>query len=355
MHTPTIQNFFEFIYKRQLIWHKRFILKQPAPRTDDYVLRTFKIINVYRELDKCTIYFIDKMKGISDRKSLLLNSIFFRFFNLVNIYERLRIQGTGNSWQISEKNVIASESVAIAESYIDLKQQVNRHEWKFKVQNVGNRSDIITSPIDWLSEMAAKDRFKSLWKKLSELKDNGEKIFNNAYIISSGWGKHKHIEVLESLYSVYQNIDYFIDKIDNAKTPRESLNVLTEIFLVGDFLACEIWTDLSYFGFFRQWWSDDSFVNLGPWAKRGLELLYGDLKTNALYEKLQLLYEIQKSILPTIHLNLKEELTWSEIAYKGAYSNYPFLSITNIEWSLCEFRKYTNISNWVWRRKYYKS
>lgn len=34
-----------------------------------------------------------------------------------------------------------------------------------------------------------------------------------------------------------------------------------------------------------------------------------------------------------------------KIAYRKAYSNVPFLSIRNIEHSLCEFRKYRRIRN----------
>jgi len=42
-------------------------------------------------------------------------------------------------------------------------------------------------------------------------------------------------------------------------------------------------------------------------------------------------------------LNLLEE--WLKIAYKKAYSNYPFLSLRNIEHLLCEYRKYWRIKN----------
>ena len=49
-----IDAFFEFIYDRQEIWHKRSYLKQPAPWTSDPILNTYKFCNVYRELDAGT-------------------------------------------------------------------------------------------------------------------------------------------------------------------------------------------------------------------------------------------------------------------------------------------------------------
>jgi len=66
--SPTETDFFRFVYQRHLIWYKRFVLKQPAPWTNDTVLSTFKIINMYRELDKCTIYLVEKLKDVQDRK-----------------------------------------------------------------------------------------------------------------------------------------------------------------------------------------------------------------------------------------------------------------------------------------------
>ena len=89
--TPLEHSFFSFIYSRQLIYHKRFVLKEKPPWTTDPVLSTFKIINMYRELDACTLYLIQKIKPIHDRNTLLLNITFFRFFNQRNLYEDLHI------------------------------------------------------------------------------------------------------------------------------------------------------------------------------------------------------------------------------------------------------------------------
>ena len=114
--------------------------------------------------------------------------------------------------------------------------------------------------------------------------------------------------------------------------------------MVGGFLACEIWTDLTYLNFFRQGWDDNDFVNIGPGAKWGLEIMYGNLSKDKLEERLRHLYNLQKELL-------KDD--WKKIAYKGAFSYYPFLSITNIEGALCEFRKYWNIKNGKGRRKYF--
>ncbi|MEK6825317.1 MAG: nucleotide kinase domain-containing protein [Nanoarchaeota archaeon] len=290
------KEFFSFIYQRQLIYHKRFVQKLPPPWTSDPVLQKFKIINMYRELDACTLYLMQKLKDIDNRKTLLLNIAFFRFFNQRNLYEDLEIEPFDD---MSE----------------DIKQQL-----------------IIT---------------------FERRKREGKNIFNDAYLISSGEaGKKKHESVLNALH----NTDFteIILKIDCSKMPRESLEVLENIPMVGPFLACEIWTDLSYLKFFKQEWTDNDFVNIGPGAKWGLEILADKKLTLQEQEDfLHNLHKLQESVLPEIHLSLNESLSWQEIAYKEASSNIPFLSLTNIEGALCEFRKYNRLSQGLGKRRYF--
>ncbi len=291
---PTESDFFRFVYQRHLIWYKRFVLRQSAPWTDDLILATFKIINMYRELDTCTIYLVEKLKGVSDRTTVLVNVVFYRFFNLCNLYEDLGI--------------------------------------------------------DVLSTFDARVR-DLLIERFDSLKKSGRPIFNNAYLISSGGRGSKHVNVLSYLSIV--NWSRLVTDLDQSTTPEESFDYLMNIPMVGPFLACEMWTDLTYVKWFKQGWTDNDFVNIGPGAKWGLELLYGKMNPAGLEKKLRGLYEKQWQVLPTIHEELGEELSWKEIAFRGASSNYPFLSITNVEGALCEFRKYWNISHGVGRRKYF--
>lgn len=295
---PTEKEFFTFVYKRQLIWYKRFMLREKQPWTDDPVLQTFKIINMYRELDRCTLYILQKLRYLHNREhreQLLLNIIFYRFFNLDNIYEDLGIEPF---------------------------QKLDR-----KLQK----------------ELVVK--FTALKKK--------RPVFNNAYLIAPAGEGVKHEQILEVLSRI--NIPLLVQQLDAGKMPEESFQILMHIPLIGPFLACEIWTDLSYFHFFRQGWTDNDFVNIGPGAKWGLEILYGKLSRKEPQKKLQHLYQQQENVLDTLHMELGETYPWKEIAYTKAYSHYPFLSITNIEGALCEFRKYWRLSHGEGRRRYFHS
>ncbi len=281
--------FFNFIIERQNIWYKRFILRENPPWTQDKILQKYKIINVYRELDRCTLYILNRLNDVENREKLLLNIIFYRFFNRNGLYEELKIE-----------------------------------------------------PLEKI-DSSLRD---SLLNKFEQIKKEGKPIFNNAYLISSGIkGKKKHESVLNFISEI--NISKMVEELDESKTPEENFDVLKKIPMGGPFLACEIWTDLTYFNFFKQNWNDNDFVNIGPGAKWGLEIIFDKkLSKKEQKEKLKYLYEIQNKYL--------DNLPWKKIAYKKAYSKYPFLSITNIEGCLCEFRKYWNIKSGRGRRKYFR-
>ncbi len=290
---PTEDDFFTFVYKRQLVWYKRFVLKEPPPWTTDHVLKTYKIINMYRELDKCTMYIVRKLGGISERKKLLLNTIFFRFFNLNYLYEDLNI-----------------------------------------------------SPFSQLDQ----ELKNKLIRKLTLLKQR-RPIFNNAYLISSGGRGVKHVNIMNNLAAL--NLEKLLKDLDKSTTPEDSLSHLTKIPMIGPFLACEILTDLHYFHWFKQEWTENDFVFIGPGAKWGLEILFGKLSEKELEKKLRHLHKKQEEVLPTIHKTINEKLSWRDIAYRCAVSPYPFLSFINIEGALCEFRKYWRLSQGKGRKKYF--
>lgn len=278
------ERFFAFVFERQRMWHRRFVLKQPAPWTDDPILSTYKFCNMYRELDACTVYLLDKIRETTDRRTQLLNIIFFRFFNLRDLYEALGVH---------------------------LLQRVNTLE---------------------------------LLPRFDVMKKRGP-IFNNAYIISPGQSREpKHVTILRNLEDL--DVEALMSRLDQAETPEVAHASLCRIPLVGSFLAGEIWTDLTYIKFFPQGWTDDDFVAIGPGAKWGLEILSGRrLSRREEQENLRYVHTAQQEFLSG---------AWFQVAYREAFSGVPFLSLTNVEGALCEFRKYVNLSQGKGRRRYYR-
>jgi len=279
------ERFFAFIFERQSIWYRRFVLRLPAPWTEDPILSTYKFCNMYRELDASTRALMGRLNRCRNRREQVLNIVFFRFFNLRRLYEDLGI---------------------------DLFRQ--------------EETDVVLAGFE-------------------RMRRKGQPIFNNAYIISPGHDERpKHVTILEHLKAL--DVPDLVARLDGAPTPEAAHEILMTIPCVGSFLAGEIWTDLASVGFFRQGWTDNDFVAIGPGAAWGLDLLVGrKLTAGEREEPLRRLHIAQGSMLPD---------AWRDIAYMEAGSNMPFLSLTNMEGALCEFRKYTNLSQGKGRRRYYR-
>ncbi|MCA9387995.1 MAG: hypothetical protein KC653_03020 [Candidatus Andersenbacteria bacterium] len=294
------RDFFSFVYERQRIWYRREIQKREAPWTDDELLQTYKFINMYRELDRCTKYIMNVVESLhADREALLLNFIFYRFFNLDHLYEDLGVA-------------------------------------PFKRLDAKTHTRLVQG--------------------FSRMREKGKPLFNNAYVISPGHDRSpKHLTILKGLRVVSASIQGLIKQIDAAETPEDAFLEIQTVPLVGPFLACEIWTDFSYVDGFVQGWTDNDFVNVGPGAKWGLELLAGQKLTRSDQQRLlQWLHQKQEDVLPAIHKVLGATPSWETISYQEAASNTPFLSLTNVEGALCEYRKYLNLSSGKGRRRYFE-
>ena len=61
-NTKIFEDFITFIEERALIYHKKEILKQPAPWTNDTILANGKFGNVWRQLDSGTRWETNKLQ-----------------------------------------------------------------------------------------------------------------------------------------------------------------------------------------------------------------------------------------------------------------------------------------------------
>lgn len=287
------RRFFEFIYDRQEIWNKRFVRKDPYPWTKDPILKSNKFCNVYRELDRGSVhlieYIIDCEKlSLQDK---ILNIFLYRRFNVPYFFSEI------------------------------VQPQVMR---KF----------------DWKSLEFMMDDYKKKVKK---------NLFNGAYIIcqrnftSSYRKSEKHIQQILLVDSLRKKViprvaDFISSKFVNV---RELHNILkSEIPMTGDFLAYQYLTDLTYIGSNSKNWDINSFTVLGKGSKPGICYLYNvPLSERNPYEEwCKDLWENQEEEFHLLYLRTGKK--WGDVMYKKAYDPSPFLSISNIQNCLCEFRKY---------------
>lgn len=295
---PTTLDFFEFVYDRHLIWYKRFVLKQKSPWTKDPILSLYRFCNVYRELDRCSIHLID---NVIDNKELNLSD---KIFNIL-VYRRFNTPYFYN------------------------------HIQPIKLEHF---------------------HWKDLELLMDRMKKDGLNLFNSAYIIcqrsyASKYRKSdKHIQqllLIEEIKNKSLNTIILSLKENKIEELHKCLNVM--IPLTGNFLAFQYCTDITYLPEFKNKFKDiGNFVSVGPGAKPAIDLLFPNTKlpydTNC-----KLLFDGQK--LDFNKLKIRTGKDWNEIYYKYAYFKSPYLSLSNIQNSLCEFRKYCHLQTNPKKRK----
>lgn len=284
-----ITEFFEFIYKRQEIWCKRNILQQASPWTDDAVLATFKFCNVYRELDGGTLA-IRKYIETNDFSPAqkLFSIIAYRFFN--------------------------------------------------RRDTLDNLFGGVLNPEDF--------DFKKYEKRFDEKKKDGC-IFSNAYLISSHpyhqdyRPQDKHVQILLMLEDLKKQIPDLLTEL-RKNPPQEGLTVIQNyVKMAGPFLAGQILLDATYAKDIVSYNSND-FLIVGPGAHWGLNIICGrKLSPKEADEKCRMLYKCQAEEFEQLKAKGKnwDEIKWANAAYPGQ----PYLSLHDIQNSLCEFRKYTRL------------
>ena len=227
-------DFYEFIYDRQMIWHKRFVEKKEHPWSTDPILSTYKFCNVYRELDKGSIYLIDTI--INNKKLSLadkfLNCVAYRRFNLPGFF------------------------------------------------------DWIGGPMSY-----KKFAYDKYIKALDKRKEEGHNLFNDAYIVSQTpydrklGRREKHCQQLTVLRDLAKDCEEFMYRgdIENATLEEIHSTFKELIFGMGDFLAYQTCIDLTYFPEFKEQFEDvGSFVAMGPGSRPGVKLLFPGIKSKPL-------------------------------------------------------------------------
>lgn len=290
MKKQSIESFFDFIYQRQLIWHKKEILKQPYPWTEDKILSTFKFCNAYRENDRCTKHLISTVINESSLtpEAKIFNIIFFRFFNIGGFFFNITRPQIPRCFSVSE-----------------------------------------------------------MQKTFDYLIRNNVDIYNKAYIVAGSpfepdyRPEDKHIQIILIMKDLSRRITEITKRIKRSENLEEVFKIYKEIFLIGDFLAYQLTTDTTYInGFLKH--DINEFCNVGPGARPAIDMIFQSLAEGKYEGSCKYLWEIQELQFKKLATQGKD---WLKIYYKNSYYKSPYLSLSNIQNCLCEYRKYINLQN----------
>ena len=288
-----LRSFYTFIYERQLVYYNRFVLKLPREEwTTNEIFKTTKYTNVYRELDRGTIWCSDH----------ILNPFSYDLLGLL----KQSSSATRQIW--------------------------NDMLWKlcmYRLLNKVETFDIMgfTSWTGYASE-SVRDIY---FEKLQGLIDDGVKVWTSAHITLQSNLKAKRQENFRMILDkLHEHIPMLARKTRQVDNIEDMYDELVKMYGFGPFISYEVATDLAYLSETK--FDVNQWANPGPGCTPGIQLLFPQVKgKKELIDKMRFLQHNQARAFKVL------DLPFLDIAYKGEY-----LSLRNIEHSLCEWRKYDN-------------
>lgn len=233
-----LDRFMYWCRERMNIYHRRKA-GLPKPWTNDEILQTQFFTNVYRELDKTTVWFREHVREpLRDDIDVVMATVIFRWFNHIQ---------TGLELCTNYGHTPTAKTKAAN----DLRYSLL---------------------VDWDA-----CRCMSL---LGPKRDAGEKIFTGAFMVNSPAGVPKLEAIVERIDAVWaerKTLQACFYEIDPSRpvAMEAAHKALTQFDGLGGFMAYEIVCDLRYTRWLENAPDKMTWCNVGPGCRRGLYRLLG--------------------------------------------------------------------------------
>ncbi|MEG0578381.1 MAG: putative DNA base hypermodification protein [Niameybacter sp.] len=306
-----------FIRERYKIHIKKDILKQPPPYTKDPVLGVYRFTNVRREHDRQTIHLI---KEISTNKNLtleekIINTFLFRSWNNFDTFNSL-----GGPWKMQE---LTSPGLKenIRPLYLKLVQEDPARKWWSSAYNQGG------TKCAW--KFPAGDGYSRAYKEEE--------------------AKKHHSWEADIPLRVFHIIPWLIsektpERLISAKDQQEAFSIIKEIRGFADFLAYQVFVDLTYIKEFP--FSENEFTAAGPGCRKGLDYIFDDFD-GLTYE--EALFWLRDGINGR-NLFQRNGLTWNpDSLFEDIPEQDRKMNVMSLENCHCELSKYMRTINNVGR------
>jgi hypothetical protein len=294
LNAVAVKHFYDFVTERYKIHIRKDFLKQKAPWTNNPILLQYKFCNIRREHDRQSQYLI---KNISANPCLsiedkIVNSFYFRAWNNWDTMKDL-----GGPWPA--KSLYSSQ----------MKEQVRPIYQKLATEDPDRK---------WWSSAYNQGGTKQAWRypNLNRKVDKEDYIPLRVFHIGPWLKEHNTIE-----------------KLLNASDQKVAFEAIREIQGFADFLAYQIFVDLTYIEDFP--FSENEFVVAGPGCRNGLNKLFDDYDGLTLEEALFWLADNIDEIFNKIHPPF-----WAGRLFVDLPQEDRFFSVMCLENCMCEFCKY---------------
>lgn len=268
--------FWNFIVERQAVYHRRMVQEQLPPWTTDRVLRDYFFTNVYRELDKGTVFLIRNILKLPDDKDMLFAIMVYRLFNDIDTFRFLML--------------------------------------RCKMTRYGA----------WEWDKAA--------RYLNAYENHGNRVFTDAFTVTGvkfGGFPDKIRNICWLVGKLQAQVPTLLAKVQSAKSLKGLFDVFVDTQGFGRFLAYELAIDVNYSRLVD--FTENDWVNAGPGCKRGIQWIWGG-RSNAFRWEDYIAYLQVRQQEFIAHVGRTEE--WHQV-----WPGYD-LTLRSIEHSLCEFQKY---------------
>ena len=299
MQLPYAADFFAYARERHSV-HLRRLAGEPAPWTDDPILRKYRFTQVFRELDRTTIWFRQFVREpLREKPEVLLATVLFRWFNRISTGEGIFLQQDverGSAFDVylrtGNRRVLEQACVAIN----------------------GARGPHVTG----------------------------------AYIVLGKRGMPKMQGVVAAFHDFAQNYNWR----DTAREclacrdiPGRELNLehiwrwLRDVPYLGPFMAYEIVTDLRWTALLDRAPDINTWANPGPGALRGAARVLGVSERRYRRDDPSTKPFVTKASVAETHDVMRELLFRSRLSEFWP-QGWPEWEMRDVEHTLCEFDKY---------------
>lgn len=234
--------FWEFIYERQMIYHRRVEKQDLPPWTEDAVLASHHFCNVYRELDKGTKYIIDILAQMDHGYDALWNILVYRYFNSIPAFEFLRDDHPYLLWD---------------------------EPWNHREQ--------------------------ASYLKYWEHDEHGQ-VFTSAFTVTGvkfGGYSDKISNVCFLMELIQHRIPDLVAQLQQTEDFERAYHIMLGITGFGRFLAFQVAVDWAYYD---KRLDRNSFAEAGPGCINGLKWLYPGIRgVKAYHDAMRLLAESQEN------------------------------------------------------------
>ena len=287
-----LESFYRFVYERQRVWHNRFMLELPREEwTEDQYLKTSKYTNVYRELDRGTVWWFDNIALFAPNKKQLKKEMG------ANVIRRMK------------KEII----------------------WKTCLYRLLDRVETFDKIGVPELELFQREKYQEKWfGKIEKMIDDGEKVWTTAHItLQSNLQQSRLQNYKDYLNKLLDNFDKLSGNMIATNSIEQAFKLMMGQHGFGPFTSYEVVTDLAYlphiYGYDIEEWA-----NAGPGCWPGIRLIFPQAKNTSDYnDMMKMIRDMQKPAFK------KFDIPFWDVAWKGRP-----LSLRNIEHSICEWRKY---------------